>query len=52
MRTETDPVTGMQAGAAALGAEERSDEAGAGSDINVGQVFFVCVFVHEVQCWI
>ena len=27
MRTETDPVTGMQAGAAALGAEERSDEA-------------------------
>ena len=27
MSTETDPVTGMQAGAAALGAEERSDEA-------------------------
>ena len=27
MRTETDPVTGTQAGAAPLGAEERSDEA-------------------------
>ena len=27
MRTETGPVTGTQAGAAALGAEERSDEA-------------------------
>ena len=27
MRTETDPVTWMQAGAAALGAEKRSDEA-------------------------
>ena len=27
MRTETDPVTGTQAGAAPLGAKERSDEA-------------------------
>ena len=27
MRSEIDPVTGMEAGAAALGAEERSDEA-------------------------
>ena len=30
MRTETDPVTGTQAGAAPLGVEERSDEAPAG----------------------
>ena len=34
MRTETDPVTGTQAGAAPLGAEERSDEAPRGE---VGQ---------------
>ena len=34
MRTETDPVTGTQAGAAPLGVEERSDEAPRGE---VGQ---------------
>ena len=34
MRTETDPVTGTRAGAVALGAEERSDEAPRGE---VGQ---------------
>ena len=34
MRTETDPVTGTQAGGAPLGAEERSDEAPRGACVS------------------
>ena len=32
--------------------ERTSDDAGVGSDINVGHVSFVCDFVHGVQFWI